>query len=71
MSWIWVYTQASGEPATSLPQEAVTESFNSQEEAEEYLGQTWQKLLAAGVAGVSLFDGTEKVYGPMSLEPLA
>lgn len=69
MSWIWVYTQATGEPAALLPQDAVTESFNSQEEAEEYLGKTWQKLYESGVAGVSLYQGNEKIYGPMSLEP--
>ena len=71
MNWIWVYTQASGEPATFLPQDAVVDSFNSQEEAEEYLGATWQQLYEAGVAGVSLYDGNKKVYGPMSLEPPA
>ena len=69
MNWIWVYSQATGEPATFLPEDEVIDSFATQEEAEEYLGRTWQKLYAAGVAGVSLYNGNNLIYGPMSLEP--
>ena len=41
--------------------------FPSQGDAESWLGETWQELLHAGVAQVTLLDGTREVYGPMSL----
>jgi len=43
--------------------------FDDQEHAEEWLDHEWPTLLADGVAAVTLFDGQDEVYGPMSLRP--
>lgn len=45
--------------------------FPSQADAETWVGESWQELLAAGVEQVYLLNGDEQVYGPMSLRPLA
>ena len=42
----------------------------SQADAETWVGESWQELLAAGVEQVHLLNGGERVYGPMSLRPL-
>jgi hypothetical protein len=44
-------------------------AFDDQTAAEEWLSANWQDLLAAGVDEVTLLDGDEVVYGPMSLHP--
>ena len=44
-------------------------TFNDQEDAEEWLGREWPTLLEGGVAAVTLLDGEDEVYGPMSLRP--
>jgi len=44
-------------------------TFDDQGDAEEWLGQQWQSLLERGVTAVTLLDGTDEVYGPMSLHP--
>ena len=44
--------------------------FPSQADAETWVGETWHDLLAAGVEQVSLLNGSQVVYGPMSLHPL-
>ncbi|WP_233160262.1 hypothetical protein [Actinophytocola xanthii] len=43
--------------------------FADREAAEDWLRDTWADLLAAGVDEVTLLDGDEVVYGPMSLHP--
>jgi hypothetical protein len=42
-------------------------SFPNQSDAENWLGEEWPELLAAGVDDVVLFEDGRKVYGPMSL----
>lgn len=42
-------------------------TFDDQTEAEEWLGREWRGLLDSGVEAVTLLDGAEEVYGPMSL----
>jgi hypothetical protein len=66
VAWTWRYESADGEPVESdeAPQ---VETFPSQGDAESWLGEAWQELLHAGVAQVTLLDGTREVYGPMSL----
>lgn len=44
-------------------------TFDDQEDAEEWLGREWSALLEGGVAAVTLLDGEDEVYGPMSLRP--
>lgn len=67
MTWTWQFEKADGALATSrnLPKE----TFGSQGDAETWLGEQWQGLLAAGVDQVSLFEDARREYGPMSLHP--
>jgi hypothetical protein len=44
-------------------------TFDDQVDAEEWLGREWENLLDSGVAAVTLLDGADEVYGPMSLRP--
>ena len=41
--------------------------FDDQTAAEEWLSANWRDLAGAGVEEVTLLDGDEVVYGPMSL----
>jgi len=60
MSWTWRY-----EPDTADAEEAPT--FSSQSDAESWLGEAWRRLAEAGVAGVTLVNDGDKIYGPMPL----
>ncbi|MGH3912166.1 MAG: hypothetical protein ACRDTC_01950 [Pseudonocardiaceae bacterium] len=44
-------------------------TFEDQIDAEDWLSREWQALLAGGVEAVTLLNGAEEVYGPMSLRP--
>ncbi len=67
MGWTWRYADASGGIVEddSLPRP----SFPTQADAESWIGETWQELLAGGVTSVVLLDDGSEVYGPMSLLP--
>ena len=66
-SWTWRYEDAAG--AVLERDDLDRESFESQADAETWVGERWRDLLAAGVSAVVLVcDGTV-VYGPMSLHP--
>jgi hypothetical protein len=67
MSWTWRYEKADGTEVEggSLP----GHSFPAQADAETWIGEIWQDLLAQGVDAVVLLDGDRVVYGPMSLHP--
>lgn len=47
----------------------LTERFDDQAVAEEWLTANYEDLLDAGTTAVTLFEGDREVYGPMSLEP--
>lgn len=64
MSLRWRYENSDGGTA---PGPDIT--FEDQEDAEEWLGSQWQALRDAGVDAVTLLDGDEELYGPMSLHP--
>ncbi|MHB8451876.1 MAG: hypothetical protein ACYDAQ_15730 [Mycobacteriales bacterium] len=68
MAWTWRYEAEDGTVAEPAGAPA-GETFSSQGDAESWLGETWRELLAAGVAQVTLLDGSREVYGPMSLAP--
>ena len=70
MSWTWIYQNEDGTPASTLPPEAVLTEFPTQSAAEEYIGQSWESLLAGGVEAVTLYEAEREVYGPMSLKPV-
>lgn len=65
-SWTWRYENADGSAVAVAPQD-VPEGFGFQADAESWIGEEWQRLLAAGVEAVSLFEDERLVYGPMSL----
>ncbi|MDQ3383148.1 MAG: hypothetical protein M3519_05095 [Actinomycetota bacterium] len=63
--YTWTYCDASGEPYQDLGLSG--SAFPSQGEAEAWLSEEWTTLADAGVASVTLMNGDEAVYGPMSL----
>lgn len=67
--WTWVYLDGAGQPASALPDAAVTSPFPTQSDAENYIGESWRELLDGGVEAVTLYDSDRLVYGPMSLHP--
>ncbi|GAA3285297.1 hypothetical protein [Streptomyces lavendulae] len=46
-----------------------TDDFETQGDAETWIGLFWRPLLDAGVVQVVLLEGGREVYGPMSLAP--
>jgi hypothetical protein len=70
MAWRFRYQNGEGADAVA-PDAGEPPSFNSQSDAESWIGEEWQMLLEAGVDAVSLFEDDREVYGPMSLHPPA
>ena len=71
--WTWRLEAADGSELTGseLPASELSRaSFPSQADAETWIGECWQELLAAGVEQASLLSGGQKIYGPMSLRPV-
>ena len=64
-AWTWTYLDAEG--AEMSGEALVTTGFPSQSDAENWFGETWHDLAAAGVDAVSLYHDGTLVYGPMSL----
>lgn len=60
MGYRWQYDDATGQSRTG-PQ------FDTQSDAEQWLSDCWPDLLDEGVQEVTLFEGANEVYGPMSL----
>ena len=76
MAWTWMLRDSTGAVTQAGAQHllasdgepgAVVE-FDSQGDAESFIGETWRALLAAGVDSVVLYDGDTLVY-EMSLQP--
>lgn len=70
-SWTWIYEDSDGRPLdpAALGGVAANSRFPSQAEAESWVGECWQALLAQGVEAVRLTEDGVEVYGPMSLRP--
>ena len=66
-AWHWVCLSSAGNPVPAPP--GADARFPTQGDAENYIGQAWPDLLAAGVDAVSLQQDDRLVYGPMSLHP--
>ncbi|HEY6421675.1 MAG TPA: hypothetical protein VIY28_00225 [Pseudonocardiaceae bacterium] len=64
MALRWRYEDSDGEP---VPGPDIT--FDDQADAEEWLAHEWSGLHEGGAAAVSLLDGEDRVFGPMSLRP--
>jgi len=62
MVYLWRYADDAGVVA-----DGPAMSFESQEEAERWLSETYADLLDDGIAAVSLFNELQAVYGPMAL----
>jgi len=64
-AWTWTYLDAEGREMAG--EELVTTAFPSQSDAENWFGESWHDLAAAGVDAVNLHREGTLVYGPMSL----
>ncbi len=60
--WKWVLHADDGGDLRS------TEAFETQEAAEEWMGDRWSELLDEGAGSVSLMDDENKIY-TMGLRP--
>ncbi len=67
MGWTWRYEDPTR--AVLESDELPRPSFPTQADAESWIGENWQELLADGVAAVVLLEDGTEVYGPMSLLP--
>jgi hypothetical protein len=67
MTFTWRFESADGSPVD--PAGAGSDRFPRQADAESWVGEAWQDLLADGVDQVTLLEGDRVVYGPMSLHP--
>ena len=68
MSWRWVPDRGPVSRRAN-PEPVIGRTFQTQGEAETWLGEFYPSLLRAGVRTVSLYEADRLVYGPMSLEP--
>lgn len=64
MAWMWRFEKADG---TEVEPAVQPEEFTTQGDAESWIGEVWKDLLEGGADQVVLFEGDQKVYGPMSL----
>ncbi len=69
MSWHWRLEDPTGAAIDPASVDVEMQETDNQGDAESWLGEHWRDLLARGVATVTLFQGDEKVYGPMGLAP--
>jgi hypothetical protein len=67
MTFTWRYETQDGAPVQTA--ELPADRFPTQADAESWIGEAWQTLLAGGVDQVSLLEDERVVYGPMSLHP--
>lgn|GEM_PF-69643 len=69
MSYSWVFKQSrvTVKGAEHLGEIGAGQQFESQEEAEAWLSETWPELQDAGVDEVTLMQDEDVVYGPMGL----
>lgn len=63
MAWTWTLEDSDGNVLGR------TENFESRSDAESWVGEEFESLVEAGYTQVSLFDGDDQIYGPMSLLP--
>lgn len=68
MGWTWTYETADGTQLASPPPSATGESFDTQGDAEAWIGETFAQLLAEGVDQVTLLEDGSPSY-TMSLHP--
>ncbi|GAB2858670.1 hypothetical protein [Nocardioides pacificus] len=64
--WWWRMENAAGDEVP-VPDELAGARFESQGDAESWVGEIWADLAEHGVDAVTLFELDRMVYGPMSL----
>ena len=69
MAWTWQYLTAEGRVVAELPDTSMVTEFQTQADAETWVGEVWQTLLDAGIEQVVLLEEDRIVYGPMGLRP--
>ena len=69
MSWRWVPDRRPISSRSNADLPSMSRTFQTQGEAETWLGEFYPSLLRAGVRAVSLYEADRLVYGPMSVEP--
>ena len=69
MSYSWVFKQSrvTVKGAEHLGELGAGQQFESQEEAEAWLSETWPELQEARIDEVTLMEDDDVVYGPMGL----
>jgi hypothetical protein len=66
MTWTW---QLEKEDGTVVTGREPKETWSSQGDAENWLGEHWPSLVKAGIDQVTLMEDGRVEYGPMSLHP--
>ena len=69
MSWRWVPDCRPSSSRSNSDAPSMNRTFQTQGEAETWLGEFYPSLVSAGVRAVSLYEADRLVYGPMPLEP--
>ena len=69
MNWHWRLEDPTGAAIDPASVDVEIPETDNQGDAESWLGEHWRDLLLRGVATVTLFEGSQKVYGPMGLAP--
>ena len=69
MTWRWVPDPGPGPSRSNADTPSMSRTFQTQGEAETWLGEFYPSLISAGVRAVSLYEADRLVYGPMSLDP--
>jgi len=64
--WYWRMENAAGDEV-AVSGDYADQTFQSQADAESWVGEFWADLAEQGVDAVTLFDADRQVYGPMSL----
>lgn len=69
--FVWQAKLAEGSFSTveDLAEIGLGQEFDTQDQAEEWLGEYFAELADLDVAEVSLYSGGQLVLGPMSLAP--
>src|ERR1700712_2288890 len=67
MTWHWRLEDPAGAGIDPASIGVEIAGGGKQGDAESWLGENWRELIARGVATVTLLDGDDEVYGPMSL----
>lgn len=62
--WWWRLHDADG---NEVQPEGGRQEFPTRADAESWVGETWADLAEQGIASVTLVEGDQDVYGPMSL----